>query len=261
MSSASSLALGEEVLARLRGRRGPRFHRELAAFLKGQKPDPKGAPSFDDLDHWVSFYESLGIPMGPRVSDTQKAALTEYGFRPIFFPAIGEDAYPSGFVRPAWSKCLDVSKIKRTPLPGRLCAVETVVKPNWDDPQGYPNDRLAKAVGLERRFSVSWDDLHNKDGILGKVAEKLGFPATQVRCPFAEEWNFAGNVFNELRENHGEDLPDLGSTDSWEWCENAYESDRRLVAGCRDVGGLSAVNGDWQGSCGDDVCFRVLVVL
>lgn len=258
----SYLADVEEVVARLRGKRAARFHRELASFLKGQqKSDSQGAPGFDELNRWVEFYESFGIPIGPRVSDAQKAALTEHGFRPIFFPAVGEDAYPADFVRPDWDKFLKGANIERRALPGRLCAVETIAKPDWNDPAGYANDRLAKAVGLDRRFGVSSDDLHNEGGILGKVAQKLGFPPAQVRCPSAEERNFVGNIFNQLREKHGENLPDLGSTDSWEWCENTYGSDFRLIAGGRDGGGLSAVGGHWQSHCIDNIGFRVLVVL
>lgn len=261
MSTGTSLGYVSEVALRLRGRNGRRFEQQLEALLKGQQPDPKGAPSFDDLDCWIEFYESLGMPIGPRVSDAQKAALTEYGFRPIFFPAIGEDCYPADFVKPDWEKFLKGAKIERLPLLGRLCAIEKIAKPDWSDPAGYPDDRLTKEIGLKRRFGVIWNDLHKGDDILDKIAQKLGFPTAQVRCPSAREWNFAANVFDKLRTEHKEPLPDLGSTDSWEWCEDACDSDYRLIAGGRDHGGLSAVDSFWQSISNDVIGFRVLVVL
>ena len=259
MDYAKLVRLEDEIRGRFHGRNGSRFLRQLGDFLKGQQPDPKGVPGFDDLDRWVEFYEALGVSIGPRVSDEQKAALTEYGFRPIFFPAIGEDCYPSDFVKLDWEKFLKGTKIKHLPLPGRLGAIETIAKSNWNDPAGYPNDRLAKAIGLDRRFGNSWDDLHKEGGVFEKVAAKLGFPTAQVRCPSARQWNFAANIFNKLRIEHKEPLPNLGDTNSWEWCEDACGSGDRLIAGHSDGGGLSAVDDGWQSDCYDSIGFRVLV--
>lgn len=261
--SSSNLSVVEEVTVRLqRGKGRTRFERDIKAFLKGQSErNAIGAPGFDGIGRWAEFYDTLGAPLSSLPTEAQMAALREYGFRPIFLPAISEDQYPNEFVKPAWGKYIDVAQIKRQSLPGRLVAVEAIAKPNWDDLAGYPNDKFGKIVGLDRRFGVSYNDLHAKDGILAKVAEQLGLPSEQVRLPYAEEWNFAGNLFNLLRAQYGEQLPDLGSTNSWEWCENAYGSDFRLLVGSRGNGSLSAVNKRWCGGRRNFVGFRVLAVL
>lgn len=219
----------------------------------------------DDVGSWMwSFYRALGmrvdVPPVPKLTPKQKKSLERFGFRLFFIPAITEDAYPAGFVKPAWGKYLDVSQIERRPLPGKWVAIETISKPNWNDPAGYSEDRLAAAVKLERRFNVSFDDLH-QGGILEKIAKVTGFPKKGVRLPSAEEWNFLGNLFLAILSLRGEVLPDLGSTDSWEWCENTYESDGRLLAGSRECGGLAGVDRGWPDHRDGLVGFRVLAVL
>ena len=57
------------------------------------------------------------------------------------------------------------------------------------------------------------------------------------------------------------DLPDLGSTRSWEWCANAYGSDGRLVVGDSDCGGLAGVHSVHHAYRRDGIAFRVLAVL
>ena len=257
----SGLALAEEVLVRLqRGKNRAKFERSLKALLKGeQERDKVGSPAFDTLDRWAEFYDGLGIPLLNLPTEAQKAALREFGFRPIFMPAIGEDQFPLDFVKPKWGQHLDVKQVARHALPGRLVAVESIAKPNYTDPAGYPNDKLGQTLGLKSRFGVSYDDLQG--GILAKVARTLGLPESQVRLPYAEEWNFTANVFNHLRVKFSDNLPDLGATNSWEWCENPFGSDGRLIAGYRGDGGLSAVSGGWLGHRYDALGFRVLAVL
>src|SRR3989344_2084910 len=132
--SHTGLAIVEEVVARLqRGRSRAQFERDLKALLKGQKPETPGVSGFDDLDRWAEFYGELGMSLFTPPTDAQKSALSEYGFRPIFMPVIGEDQYPPSFVKLAWGKNLDEIKIQHLPLPGRIVAVETIAKPNWDD--------------------------------------------------------------------------------------------------------------------------------
>lgn len=208
------------------------------------------------------FYEEeFGILSDPRLTEEQGAKLDEYGFRILFIPAITEDEYPGGFITPNWNMFLKDADAERRPLPGRFVAVETIAKPDWDDQKGCPDDKLGKSIGLKKRFGVSDDDLRNSNGPHARIATLLGFPRERVRSPSVEEWNFVGNMFNHLRKKYNEPLPDLGSTNSWEWCENTFGSVGRLVAGNREVGGLAGVSHNWRDIRDDDVAFRVLVVL
>lgn len=182
---------------------------------------------------------------------------------PVFLPAnLTEADYPAEFVKPDWGKYLTVSSIQRRPLPGRWVMVETIGKPNWNDQNGYGNgnDSLGKALGLTTRFRVSWDGI--KDTHLKNLAKShFGLSKKAVRLPTAEEWNLIGNLFLWLNRHRNMALPDLGSTDSWEWCENACGVDYRLVVGYRDNGGLAGVGGRWLGGTGGYIGFRVLAVL
>lgn len=179
---------------------------------------------------------------------------------PVFLPKqLTEPDYPAGFIKPQWGQYLTESAIKRRPLPGRWVMVETINKSNWDDQSGYGDDPLAQALGLTTRFSKSWDDLHETH--LPKVAKLLGLGKKAVRLLTAEEWNLIGNLFNWLNANRNMTLPDLGSTNSWEWAENSYGGAVRLLAGGRGRGGLAGVGYNWRGGRGDVVGFRVLAVL
>jgi hypothetical protein len=264
------LALAEEVLVRLqRGDNPAGFAEDLDAFLRDpalwRKTDFGLAVPERDEQAWMqSLYRELGleveVPPVPALTKRQKKSLSQFGFRLFFIPAIKEAAYPAGFVKPDWGRYLDRNQIEFWLLPGKWVAVETIAKPDYNDPKGYAEDRLAAAVKLERRFNVSFDDLHD-GGLLERIAEKTGFPKKGVRLPSAGEWNFLGNLFLAILSLRGEVLPDLGSTDSWEWCENTYGSDNRLLVGSRGHGGLAGVDGCWHGFRYDDVAFRVLAVL
>jgi hypothetical protein len=265
------LALAEEVLVRLqRGENPDRFAGDLEAFLKDpacwrETDSGLAVPETDEQGWMQKVYRDLGIecvvPPIPALTRRQKKSLEKFGFRPFFIPSITEEAYPASFVKSDWGRHLDASQIERRPLPGRWVAVETVVKPNWNDPKGYPDDELARVVKLEQRFGVSWDDLH-QGGLLERIAKATGFPKKGVRLPTAEEWNFLANLFLAILSLRGEVLPDLGATDSWEWCENAYESDNRLIMGNhRGHGGLANVNRVWRDNRNDSIAFRVLAVL
>lgn len=226
------------------------------------------------LSAWMQvIYDELGfkgtkivVPALPRITDKQQAAFARFGMRLFYIPAVGEDAYPAGFVKPAWDKYLDVNQIERRSLPGKWVAVETIAKCDWNDPQGYGggNDPVAAALKLTTRFNISWDDHHARKGTLPRLAKLGNFPKRGTRFGTAEELNFIANLFNHLRTSGAmTDLPDLGATDSWEWCENAYgsdyRSDSRPLFGYRGNGGLSAMGRCWRVPPSVDVAFRVLV--
>ena len=205
------------------------------------------------------------VPPLPNMKAKMKIAITgSFGWWiPIFLPAnLTEADYPAEFVKPDWGKYLKESDIQRRPLLGRWVMVETISKPNWDDPNGYGNgdDPLANVLELtNRRFNVSWNRIHETH--LPETAKLLGLSKKAVRLPTAEEWNLIGNLFLWLNRHRNTTLPDIGSTNSWEWCENAYGDVVRLVVGNRGDGGLGDVVDRWRDGACDDVGFRVLAVL
>jgi len=95
---------------------------------------------------------------------------------------------------------------------------------------------------------LSWDQLHND--ILPEIAKKFGVSQSQIRLPKAIEFNVLGNM------HHSE----WGETNTWEWFEDSFEADSRLVGGRSDVGGLALVNHLSSASPYDNVGFRPLVV-
>jgi hypothetical protein len=205
---------------------------------------------------WI---EEVEVPPVPKLTDKQVKSLDKFGFLLVYVPAITEEQFPKGFVKPKWGQYLTEKDIERLPLTGQWVAVETIAKPHYDDSTGYADDVLMASVKCEKRFNVSHDDLTG--GLLGKIAKVTGFPKKGTRLPSAEEWNLIGNLFNWLREHRQLSLPDLGSTRSWEWCANACGSGGRLVAGDSDYGGLADVGCGWHGHRRDNVAFRVLAVL
>lgn len=202
---------------------------------------------------------AIAVPPVPTLKSKTKKAVEVYRLMPVFLPVITEKDYPESFIKPNWGKHLTVSNIQRRPLPGRWVLVETIQKPAYNDPQGYGDDPLAKALGLVSRFSISWDTLHETHH--PATAKLLGLSKRAVRLPTAEEWNMVGNLFLWLNANRNMSLQDLGSTDSWEWCENAYGGAGRLLVGGRGYGGLADVVCYWHGDADGDLGFRVLAVL
>lgn len=212
---------------------------------------------------WQGVYDDLDVkvevPPVPKLTEKQVKSINKFGFLLIFVPAITEEQYPESFVKPKWIQCFDHSKIERKSLDGKWIAIETIAKPAWNDPAGYPNDRLMAAIKRDRRFHTSHDDLTG--GLLSEIAKVTGFPNKGTRLPSAEEWHFVGNLFNWLRENRSMFLPDLDSTSSFEWCSNACGSgSRRVEAGSGCGGHVGAIGDCHDGRC-DSTAFRVVVDL
>lgn len=220
----------------------------------------------DPRAFWAQVWEEvlgrkLDIPPVLKISGKTKAAIVAYHLMPVYLPVITEEDYPTDFIKPQWGQHLTVSDIQRRPLPGRWVIVEMIVKPNWDDENGYGNgiDPLAQALGLTSRFSISWDTLHETHH--PATANILGLSKKAVRLPTAEEWNLIGNLFLWLNANRNMNLPDLGATNSWEWAENTFGDDARLFVGYRGHGGLADVFCCWRGVRHGLIGFRVLAVL
>lgn len=255
-NAADANRLGELLAG---GHMTPEILRQIVvkyAPLVGDGADPQAL--------WSAIWEKvLGRPVDvPPVPDLRPktvAAFREYGFKPMFLPDITEADYPDFFQKPKWGKFLTEANITRRKLPGRWVAVETIRKPHYNEPDGYGADPLGKTLGLKTRFKQSWDKLDTE--ILPAAAKLLGVSEKSTRLPSVEEWNLIGNLLNWLRKEMNEDLPDLGSTNSWEWCENACGSGDRLITGGAEDGGLAYVDCGWHDDGHIDIAFRVLVVL
>jgi len=219
----------------------------------------------DPQAFWSEVYRELfgrpiDVPPVPmkKLRAKTRAASDMYKLMLVFIPAVSEDEYPTCFVKPAWGKHIDVSKIERRTLPGRWVLVDTTPKPNYNDKSGY-QDRLTKDLDLTTRFNTSWNDCENV--LLPKFARLLGLSRKAVRLMTAEEWNFVANLFNWLRLNRSMNLPDLGATQSWDWCDNRYGGGYRLLVGHVEHGGLAGVDRAHPMNSYDALAFRVLAVL
>lgn len=242
---------------------------DLAEFLRQpelwRQGKPRAVRMANGPEEWMQFvFQDMGLdcvvpPIKPRLTDMQRESLRQFHLRLFFIPAIKEEQFPPSFVRltglyPAVSK---------RPLPGKWVAVETVAKLNREDPDVDARACwfITDVLGLKSRFGVSWNDLY-LGGFLRNIAKATGFPNKSVRLPTAEEFNFLGNLMNWLRANRGDDyLPDLGSTDSWEWSASTHDPDGCLIVGSCRHGGLAAAAGRLRSDPGDDIGFRFLVVL
>ncbi len=236
-----------------------RFILKYRPFLSGEGVDPQ---VYEQMLWSKIMGKPIKVPPMPLLRPKTVVALCQFNLKVIFLPKITEIDYPDFFVRPRWGQYMTEKDIKRRQLPGRWVAVETISKPHRNAPGGYgvgDADPLARELWLQTRFGISWDKL--TDVILPKAAKLFGVSKQAARRPSAEEWNLIGNRFNWLRTEQNEQWPDLGSTNSWEWCENAYEYGMRLMAGHIGHGGLADVRCYWQSDPGGDIGFRLLVVL
>jgi len=228
------------------------------------KPSEFATLESDPQAFWTEVYRELfgrpiEVPPAPKkkLRAKTRAAADMYMLMLVFIPTVSEDEYPACFVKPAWGKHIDVSKIERHKLPGRWVLVDTTPKPNYNDKDGY-QDRLTKDLGLNTRFNTSWNDCEN--ALLPKFAKLMGLSRKAVRLMTAEEWNFIANLFNWLRLNRSMNLPDLGATQSWDWCDNRYACDYRLCVGPVEDGGLARVDYALPMHSLGSLAFRVLAV-
>ena len=244
--------------------RTPQFWRQTLSGLAVWQ-DPESIQAYLQSAYTeMGFKVKIKVPPIPRkVNKKLIKFVQKFPESLIYIPQIKEEDYPDWVVKPAWGKYIDASKIQRIPLQGKWVAFETIASSDWNDPKGYGNgnDPLLKELSLKSRFNISSDSHHAEGGILERFAKISNFPKKNTRLPTAEERHFIGTLFNWLRENREANLPDLGSTNSWEWCENEYGFAHRLVCGRRDRGGLAAVLHHWREYPFDYIGSRVLAVL
>lgn len=213
---------------------------------------------FQELYAELFSEKGIVVPPLPEVSVETTAALAKYSqLMWWYFPAVTEADYSASFVKPKWGQYIDESKIERKPIEGFWGIVDTTPKPNWDDKSAY-GDPITKLLGLETRFGESWNVCVEKHYPV--LDRELHLKAGATRHMTAEQYNLFANVMNELRTSRGMDLPDLGATNSWEWCDNRCASDDRLCVGYSGRGGLARVASGPPAHSGDDVGFRALAV-
>lgn len=137
-------------------------------------------------------------------------------------------------------------------LPGTWVAVETMQKPSYG--KHYDKTPVGKGLGLDDRFSVSWDDAYkaiedNKRELLNEI----GLPSSaEVRMLEAVEWNLLAN-----REG-------WGSTNTYEWTNTEARVGGkfyRILVGSSDRGGAAGVSFTPPADSNHDIGFRVVVVL
>lgn len=150
-------------------------------------------------------------------------------------------------------------------LPGSWVLIDKTQRPDHEDsrqldkndPLGPLLARLRKKERIENvqdipstsRFAISSDELTQV--VLPEIAKLLGVETSQVRLPKAIEFNVIGNF----------EHPEWGITDTWEWFDEKFGDNYRLVGGRSNFGGLANVHYDWSGLHVDGIAFRPLVVV
>lgn len=149
-----------------------------------------------------------------------------------------------------WEQVKD-GKIDFPKLPGQWVAVETIPKPAYRTK--YEKTALSDELGLEDRFSVSWNDAKAAiDSKKGKLRSDIGLIGVDIRMLEAVEWNLLAN-----RE-------EWGATNTYEWTNTEFRDgsvSRRVIAGLSAGGGAAYAGWHWPGHRNDHLGFRVAVIL
>ncbi|MBI5794182.1 hypothetical protein HZA87_03820 [Candidatus Uhrbacteria bacterium] len=213
------------------------------------------------LDAFLGFH--VEVPEPPSLNRAQRRLLMKYKLWLFFVPMIEESQCPKHMVRLDWNKYLKGADVRPLPLPGRWIAFEVIRKPNYQDGR-YPNDQLMADVGSDTRFAHPHSDKGEGDDLmqdtLPKVTKILASLGGETKVQSARVFNFMGNLFNWLWVHTSENrLPNLGSTNSVEWCEERYGSLDAFIVGHCGNGGLAYVHNHWRDGRDDDIGFRFLV--
>ncbi|HEU0051509.1 MAG TPA: hypothetical protein VFQ60_05670 [Patescibacteria group bacterium] len=154
--------------------------------------------------------------------------------------------------------------LKMTELPGCWILADMRDKPVFEDDenQAYTNDTLIQGV-LKHLVSTGIVNHEASTGLRNKIHPRVfdnpafwealkmalqvhDIPGVVLRLPRIIESNVRG-------QSHG-----FHNTNTYEWCEEYYESGRRIFSGGSDHGGASYLN--WRTSWLCTIGFRPLVV-
>ena len=200
-------------------------------------------------------------------------------FQPLYFPAIEfkqNSRFPGWSVKPEewyWEQ-IKAGRVDKdaAKLGGYWSLFDESRRPSYDNgKQMFTDDPLEailvrgrhegkievpdylREVPKESRFGVSPDE--QDKFVFPSIADSLGLLTrvangqAQVRRPTEMEFNFVGN----LR------YPHLGQANTWEWMQDRFEDDYRLLGGHSDYGGLAYVSYDWSDYHNDSIAFRPVV--
>jgi hypothetical protein len=213
------------------------------------------------LDAFLGFH--VEVPEPPDLNRAQRRLLKKYQLWLFFVPALEESQYPGHMIKPDWQRYLSGVDVKPPLLPGAWVAFEVIRKPNYQD-GAYPDDGLAQEIGLNTRFAHphsgkgEGDDL--MEDLLLKVSKVFNPLGGTTKVQSVRTCNFLGNLFNWLRVNTAENrLPDLGSTNTVEWCAEPVGMRNALIVGDSAHGGLTYVYSYLRDYRSGNIAFRFLV--
>lgn len=196
--------------------------------------------------HELEGSPKFEVPEPPDFNRAQRRLMAKFNLGLFFVPAWDEKQFPESWVKPNWTRFLQGTDIQHIELPGCWIAFEMIQKPNYQDGV-YPDDRLIQAISLDSRFNHPHSGKGESDDlvkdILPKAAAILAPLGGTTKVQWAEVFNFMGNLFNWATKHTADSFPDLGATNSVEWCENRYGSRDALIVGNSDRGGLACVGG------------------
>lgn len=212
------------------------------------------------MDAFLGFHVDVPEPL--TLNRNQRRLLKKYGLWLFFVPAVEESLYPTHMIKLDWNRCLSGTGVQPLSLPGCWIAFEIIQKPNYEDGK-YPDDKLMVEIGMETRFVHPYSDKGEGDDlvvdILPKAAKELAPLGGTTRIQSARVFNFMGNLFNWLSKYTEDSFPDLGATNSVEWCEERYGSQNALIVGDSAHRGLSHVYYYWCDCRYTHIAFRFLV--
>ncbi len=177
------------------------------------------------------------------------ATLARYKLLLVYIPpGITEERYPRSFVKPGWEQLQKYrpTVVEHLPLRGGWALVEAIQKPDWLPNNGYLDDVLIAEWDIGKRYEIPWTIAVRlaSEG----VEKKFALPSRSAFLMSAEEWSLTANLFNWLRRRRCIALPNLGATNSSEWCRNAVPHEMSadgqrgkhgLTIGWKTSGGLA----------------------
>lgn len=179
----------------------------------------------DPMKFWKQILERALEWTGeiPEIPDTYNDSFTLFerrGLVPFYMPKLSANQLVELFPR-RLSDSYNDSGSEHIPLVGRWLMVETVMKPNKEDPRGYGKgvDPLCEVVEIGDRRRVSPNLLH--DLYISQIAGHFGVDRATVQLPSVEEWRVIAYLFQWIEYYlNMTTIQDITDTNLEEWCRN-----------------------------------------
>lgn len=152
-------------------------------------------------------------------------------------------------------------------------AMEGLQKPEYDGgKQLYENDPLAPNLErLRGRGKIEIPDWCEHIPSISRFGSSAAEINKYIVPLFVSEYTLIGDLIKSGEAKAG--VPpftpwfyrgntahkEWGETNTWEWLDNKFGADGRLIGGHRGVGGLAGVFYDWSGDPYDNIAFRLRV--